>query len=144
MRNNLHCKELLNEDLIRFLPLYSLRLNAAPNTVPFLVHSVVHIARGLLKADKNEIAVHWPSESEMVNNNSKLCLLSCFSAVKIKVSFWWTHHCSRNTGNKLVHIAHLRQVSREFVCFQRLLADANICFQQKKSKTFFKYFMLIY
>lgn len=87
MRNNLHYKELLNEDSIRFLPLYSLRLNAAPNMVPFLVHSVIHVARGLLKADKNEIAVHWPSESEMVNNNRKLCLLSCFSAVKIKVSF---------------------------------------------------------
>lgn len=99
MHNTLHCKLLLNEDLIRFLHLYSLSRNAAPNTMHFLVHSVIHIASGLLTADKNEIAVHWPSDSEMVNNNRKLCPLSCFSAVKIKVLFWWTHYCSRKTGN---------------------------------------------
>lgn len=87
MRNNLHREELLNEGLIRFLHLYSVRLKAAPNAKPFLAHSAMLIARGLLKADENEIAVHWPGEGEMVNNNRKLCLLRCLSAVKIKVSF---------------------------------------------------------
>lgn len=58
--------------------------------------------------------------------------LEGFSAVKIKVSFRRTHYCSRNTGNKLVHIAYLRQVSREYFVFSK----AASCLFQHKNQTF--------